>query len=472
METKQLDISISQTQADFMQDWKHEYQIASGAIRSGKTYGQIWKIKMFLERDECLHRVKVLIVGKTGDSVERNIIGDFMELAEGLGIHRDFTYTKQPRVLIYHPKKIEMWVMGANDEKAEERLRGMTAQALFGDEVTTWPESFFFQCIGRLSAGKGYKVITTNPDDPSHWFKRLIMDNMALSFRLYFFLLKDNPALTDRYVESLYAVYTGIRKKRFLEGQWVADEETLILPDFISAEKDIIRRVTRPRFCHKMVSIDVGFKDYTACLFGYYDYLEASIVIEDSIFLRKMNTAELAYALKEKEKELWGREEPYFRVSDTDLILIQDLNTIHDMSVRPTKKDNKEAQVNYTNLLIRNKKIIIDPRNEKLIYQCKTGTWRLININSDKPRKEFARAEGEGHYDGIDALIYMCRNAPKYSNPFPAGEGIIEDTHFVRDEIRNKGDAEGLVMAFGDDQKALDQDKDVREGYYADSEDW
>jgi len=38
-----------------------------------------------------------------------------------------------------------IYVAGANDERSEGRIRGMTLAGVYGDELTLWPESFFKQ---------------------------------------------------------------------------------------------------------------------------------------------------------------------------------------------------------------------------------------------------------------------------------------------------------------------------------------
>jgi len=64
-----------------------------------------------------------------------------------------------------------IYVAGANDERSEGRIRGMTLAGVYGDELTLWPESFFKQCLARMSVEDAKLFGTTNPDSPYHWLK-------------------------------------------------------------------------------------------------------------------------------------------------------------------------------------------------------------------------------------------------------------------------------------------------------------
>jgi hypothetical protein len=139
-----------------------------------------------------------------------------------------------------------------------------------------------------------------------------------------------------------------------------------------------------------------------------------------------MNTNDLAKAIAEKEKELWGYKQPYVRVSDIDKILICDLSQLHGLSFIPTRKDNKSAQINRLRTMIHNEEIEIHPRNKRLIHELLAGVW-------NKNKTDFEREEGKGHFDGVAALIYWARNLEsiKYENPSAFGEGVTASAMHV-----------------------------------------
>ena len=146
--------------------------------------------------------------------------------------------------------------------------------------------------------------------------------------------------------------------------------------------------------------------------------------------------------LSEKEKKLWGDpsnpdpksyKPPYIRVSDNNnLLLLNDLDTLHGLRFIPTRKDNKEAAVNQVKMKIADCDIIINPRCKVLIYHIKNAKW-------DKNRKSFVRSPDAGHYDALDALIYLVRNIVLGKNPYPKGyNGVSTNTHHIRSEDQDK----------------------------------
>src|SRR5690606_7784556 len=107
-------------------------------------------------------------------------------------------------------------------------------------------------------------------------------------------------------------------------------------------------------------------------------------------------------------------KEPYKRVSDNNLVVINDLYMLHRIVFLPTQKHDKESQINQLRQLIRECKLIINPKCKVLIDHLKSATW-------DRNRKGFSRSKDKGHFDAIDALIYFVRNVDISKNPYPKG---------------------------------------------------
>jgi hypothetical protein len=199
-----------------------------------------------------------------------------------------------------------------------------------------------------------------------------------------------------------------------------------IIPEFNDeTEGEIVTEWKRPPFCDKYVSMDIGFKDLTVVLFAYYDFINGVTVIEDELVMNgiEMTTEVLADAIKKKERELWTdpvtkeQADPYIRISDNNLIVINDLQRLHGLTFIATQKDNKEAQVNNLRMEISNFRIYINPRCKTLVRHLKYASW-------NKQRTGFARSPDAGHYDAVDALIYLVRNIQKSHNPYPKGYNL------------------------------------------------
>ncbi len=267
--------------------------------------------------------------------------------------------------------------------------------------------------------------ISTPPSTPAHPFgefiKRAELEGSYLKLDIY-----QNPRITEQDIERMAKEcggrHTTTFRREFL-CELVLDEDLALVPewrdDFIEAppEKDEYRV-----YYHRYDAMDMGRKDFTALLFGYYDFKRATLWIEDEL---KMNgpswtSKTLDIAVRAKELELWGPDiKPFRRVADNNNPhLIVDLASIYNLSFFETDKESLDAMVNEVRVMVGEGKIRIHPRCKLLIGCLKYGIW-------DKHRKEFARDKVYGHYDHFAALVYLVRNLAKHSNPIPASHGFV-----------------------------------------------
>lgn len=328
--------------------------------------------------------------------------------------------------------------LAGTDNGNHEKLRGGDADLCLVDEAGFVKSEL--QYIVRsvllpttmLTRGK-IILSSTSPKEPDHDFAKYMEDaertKTILRVTIYD-ALTDNignpyPRITPEIVEEIVEEYPGGMAsddfRRECLCQIITDGDNAVLPEFNNeVAQDTVIDWPRPPFCDRYVSMDIGFRDLTVVLFGYYDFQNAVLVIEDEIVMNgpRMTTPKLCEDIVLKEKELWTDpltqefQKPYLRVCDNNLIVINDLQRLHGLTFLPTAKDNKEAAVNNTRLMIEQRQIYIHPRCETLIHHMKHAVW-------DKKRKEFARSPDDGHYDAVDALIYMVRNVDKRKNPFP-----------------------------------------------------
>ncbi|WP_049778039.1 PBSX family phage terminase large subunit [Caldicellulosiruptor owensensis] len=269
---------FSQKQKEFAKKAKSKLNIAYGSVRTGKTI--ITTIMFLLHVVGFKQKQHFAIVGKTRDTVRRNVIPI---IEQYLG-EDSFTYTITRDEIEFLGHKI--FVLGANDEKAETRIRGLTLAGALCDEVTTYPRSVFEQLLARCSV-EGAKVFaTTNPDSPYHW---LYVDYIQKADEKGYFVMKfsleDNPFLPPEYIEFIKKTYTGLFYKRFILGEWVAAEG--IIYDMFDEKTHVINELSE-KFDKHIVGVDFGMQNPTVFLL---------IGIKDSI----------AYVIKEYYHE--GREQ-------------------------------------------------------------------------------------------------------------------------------------------------------------------
>lgn len=208
-------------QKEFIADVKanslKRINILEGSVRSGKTYISLIAWLMLVGTYDKGNNF--LMVGKTLTSLKRNCL----TLLEDLLPERIFNYSISKKEAMLYGRRI--FLEGVNDSRAEHKIRGLTLQGAYCDELTLFTEDFFQMLLSRLSL-KGSKLIaTTNPDSPTHWLKKNFIDrNDALNIKIWKFKLDDNDTIPTEIRESFKKEYTGVFYDRFILGNWVQAE--------------------------------------------------------------------------------------------------------------------------------------------------------------------------------------------------------------------------------------------------------
>ena len=193
-----------------MTDKLRRINILEGSVRSGKTWVSlvlwvIWILKM--PRDG-----NYLMCAKTLDSLKRNCL-DILSQIVG---KRYFSYSLAKKEACLMGRKI--YLEGASDARAEEKIRGMTLCGAYCDEITLFGQEFFSMLLSRLSYPGSKLIGTTNPDSPEHWLKKKYLDRAdELDLYRQKFLIDDNVFLSADFVENLKKEYTGVFYDRFEE---------------------------------------------------------------------------------------------------------------------------------------------------------------------------------------------------------------------------------------------------------------
>lgn len=215
----------------------HRLTVCEGAVRSGKS---IAADHAFV--DLAMHGPdgNLLLTGKTQDTVKHNVIDPLIELFGDEVCH----FKQGTRELFIRGPERErrIYVVGANDERSEQKIRGVTLAGAYVDEASTVPESFFTMLLSRLSVEGARLIATTNPDSPMHWLKRRYLDRAQdLGMARFAFRLDDNPYLPASYIEALKREYTGLWYKRFIEGAWVAAEGAIY--DMLDLDRHVVEQL-------------------------------------------------------------------------------------------------------------------------------------------------------------------------------------------------------------------------------------
>ncbi|SNR44249.1 phage terminase, large subunit, PBSX family [Haloechinothrix alba] len=216
-----LPLPLSEKQVTSIVESTARINLWEGAIRSGKTVASLLRWLGYVA--DPPRGGQLVVAGRTRESIGRNLFGPLTDPTVFGPLAKQVHYTAGAPTADVLGRTVH--VLGANDAKAEAKLRGMTCSGAYVDEVTVLPESFFRQLLGRMSVRGSRLFGTTNPDNPSHWLRRDFLTRAdALNLASWRFRLHDNPHLDPDYIASLEAEFTGLWHRRFVQGEWVVAE--------------------------------------------------------------------------------------------------------------------------------------------------------------------------------------------------------------------------------------------------------
>lgn len=211
----------SDKQRELLRMWQHgklkRFNLLEGSVRSGKTWVSLvlWAFWVASMPENGAY----LMAAKTLTSLRRNVL----DLLVSLVGEDHFTYSIPGKEAKLFGRQI--YLEGVNDARAESKIRGMTLQGAYCDELTLFTEDFFSMLLSRLSEPGAKLFATTNPDTPRHWLmEHYIARSNDLDCLVMKFLIDDNPFLDRDYVDNLKKEYTGVFYDRYILGEWVVAE--------------------------------------------------------------------------------------------------------------------------------------------------------------------------------------------------------------------------------------------------------
>lgn len=365
--------------------------ILHGSVRSGKTWISlvlwcIWIRNMPADK-------AYLMTAKTLTTLKRNCL----DLLETLAGQNNFKYSISKKEGTLYGRKI--YLEGVNDAGAESKIRGMTLQGAYCDEITLFTEEFFSMLLSRLSEPKAKLFGTTNPDNPNHWFKIKYIDRQEeLDFFLMEFLIDDNTFLDPKYVEELKKEYTGVFYRRFILGEWCS-AEGLVYPMFDKEIHTVEELPPAKGVVEYYISVDYG--TLNPCSMGLWR-------IDDDCAVRLKES----YYSGKQQKKLLTDEEYYERLRalangfDVKCVVIDPsaasfIATIRrhgEFNVR--KADNSVLDgIRVTGTLLQSGRLLMHKSCQDAIREFGVYSWDEES-QEDRVVKEFDHA--------MDDIRYFC----------------------------------------------------------------
>lgn len=218
--------------------WSTRRKIALwvGAVSGGKTVASL--LAFLIALVAAPPGELVVVIGKTLQSIEDNVINTLQKPSVFGALAAHTIHTKGSSYAIILGRRVEL--IGANNAKAEERIRGATYALAYVDEATLLPPNFWAMLLTRLRVKGARLLATTNPGSRNHWLKREYIDRAdAVDMLVFHLTMADNPSLEPDYVELMQRTYADpILHARFILGLWT-QAEGAIYPDFDTRVKPL-----------------------------------------------------------------------------------------------------------------------------------------------------------------------------------------------------------------------------------------
>lgn len=229
--------------------------------------------------------------------------------------------------------------------------------------------------------------------------------------------------------------------------EFVTEAERAVIPEFTRHRSSVVLEHERPEFFEPYVAIDMGYSDLTVALFGYWDFRAGMLIIEDEAIARQAVPYDIAKTVGKKEEELWPTASVRVqRFVDAPPIILAEFNMHHALKVSAITKRKagdkpfKEAALANLRESIQDHTIRIHPRCKTLIAHLEAAIWNASRSSYERPRENvFSGDTPLGHFDALDAAIYLNWMVAKHRDPYPKYErGLSAEDHMIR-PIGGKG---------------------------------
>jgi len=345
------------------------------------------------------------------------------------------------------------------DAQSFDRLRGPRSHMILFDECA------FYQDLPKVEAALLPQLITTKgkaiylstpPESPVHEFVSRYKAALATG-RAVRETIHDNPRLSeedvrqiaqneaDRLNLSIEELYASTYWRREYLAEVVTESSRAAIPAWEKHGERCIGVVERPAHFDGYVTTDFGFlPDPSAILFGWHDFPGARMVVTHEHEVWGATTKQVIEAAKRIELDVWGNDrfdgtmcgaididelplwlrdgvhkkaprQPYLRTADGPKQTLAEISVEQGYALLPARKAEKRLAVDTLNNLVREERIVIDPRCVRLIEQIATTLW-------NSTRTEWERSPKRDHGDLLDDAIYMSREIRWNRDPRPVPE--------------------------------------------------
>lgn len=405
-------ITFSDKQKEVISLLKHgrlkRINLLEGSVRSGKTWISLVLWAMWVAT--CPKDAQFLMAAKTLTALERNNLNLLTELVGA----DNFSFSVQSKKGKLFGRTV--YLEGAGDIRAENKIRGLTLKGAYIDELTLVDEEFFIMLLSRLSEPDAKLFATTNPDSPNHWLMTNYIERAEageIDFLRIKFLIDDNPYLSDEYVKSLKSEYTGVFYERFIKGEWKA-AEGVVYPEFANNPKAYIKPPPED-ISFATVGVDFGGNKSAhafVCL-GFTRGFRECFVLDEFYLKEQISPEKLSDEFVEFLKKQKAKYKVYEAFCDNaETTLIHGLKCAVErerlaVDVKKAQKTKILDRIRFFNAIISANKFFVAPHCKNVISALMSALW------DDTKPSDVRLDDGSQNVDSLDALEYAAENYMK-----------------------------------------------------------
>lgn len=427
----QSTFELTPKQAEYIRNANHRWNIACGAVRSGKSYCQIsYCIPARLTERKGLRGLRV-ILGATRANIERNVLQPMRDLY-GDGIASGINSQNIAKIL-----GEKVYCIGADNVRQVAKIRGSEIAYVAIDEATDINYEVFEMLKSRLSLPWSTCDATTNPASPNHWFKEFL-DSAERGVDIYCqnYTIYDNPFLPEEYVHALEAEYEGVWYDRYILGKWTL-AEGLVYPNHTTALYEGDFEDPAEDYC---ISLDYGTSNPFAAMmwerhgetwYGtnelYYSGRESGVQKTDDEYLQMLEEFAKPFLNKRKSQYYSGLLVQGDMVERIPVIVDPSAASFitllrQSKDFRPIPADNDVLNgIRRTSTAMERGLIKIHKRCKEWVREAQSYVWDVHSVE-DRPVKDFDHLMDATRY--LVNTLRLVKSLIEYESPFGGSNNV------------------------------------------------
>jgi hypothetical protein len=327
------------------------------------------------------------------------------------------------------PNGSEIHVSGC-DNQGSERLRGVSTDLALVDEAGLIDDlEYLVQDIllpQTITTDGRIILASTPPKTPGHSFARYFQDAILADQGVHKTIYDAphiNPARHEEFIRESGGEHTSTWRREYL-AEFVIDDDLAVIPEWSAA--NIVDDYPFPEHADCYVAMDVGYSDMTVAVFAVYDFVTATLYIVDEYVATQSTSDVIDSGVEFIERRSFEGKEPVRRVVDAPQIVVADIRKRAKRAWTAAKKDDKDAALNGLRVKVQNGQLKVHKR-------CKTVIAHMGNAIWNKAKTSYERSGQYGHFDAVDACVYLVRHVDWNKNPTPNHRFSRQD-HFLKRE--------------------------------------